>query len=132
VSIAIPVDQLPAAVAQRPFAYVVTVSAEGQAHVLAVQVVVEGHDLLMDVGRRTSANVGAGAEVMLVFPPVEPNTPPVVEHAAYSLVVDGTGAVADGRLRVHPTAAVMHRPAPPFTRSTASVATATADPRSTS
>lgn len=128
-------DQLPAVMAQRSFAYVVSVSDEGQAHVLAVQVAADGDDLVMDVGRRTSSNVASRVEVMLVFPPADSSESVTVDHPTYSLVVDGIGRVADGRLRVRPTSAVMHRPAPPFAASAAAPATATAtdtDPRSAS
>lgn len=108
-------EHLPAAVARRAFAYVTTVSAEGRAHVLAAQVVPDGLDLVMDVGRRTTSNVAVRPEVTLVFPPVESDGAAAMEHDAYSLVVDGMGSDRGGRLVVHPTGAVMHRPAPPFT-----------------
>jgi hypothetical protein len=121
VSVSVPLDQLATAVAQRAFAYVVTVSGEGSAHLLAVQVVADGDDLVMDVGRRTSSNVTERAEVTLVFPPIgaherEADAGEPGEHDAYSLVVDGSGSETAGRLRVRPTGAVMHRPAPPFSR----------------
>jgi hypothetical protein len=115
VSISVSLEHLPAAVARRAFAYVMTVSAEGRAHVLAVQVVPDGLDLVMDVGRRTTSNVAVRPELTLVFPPVGSGDAPSMEHDAYSLVVDGTGSDRGGRLVVRPTGAVMHRPAPPFT-----------------
>lgn len=120
-SVSVPLDQLATTVAQRAFAYVVTVSGEGSAHLLAVQVVADGDDLLMGVGRRTSSNVAERADVTLVFPPIgagdgEADGGERGEHDAYSLVVDGSGSAEDGLLRVRPTGAVMHRPAPPFTR----------------
>lgn len=111
-SIPVPLEQLPAAITARDFAYVVTVSAGGRAHLLAVDVTVRGDDLVMDVGGSSLRNVTERPDVTLVFPPIAGGHG---EHDAYSLVVDGSGAESDGRLVVRPGHAVLHRPAPPFT-----------------
>lgn len=92
-----------------------TVSDEGRAHVLAVDVVARDGVLIMDVGRSTLRNVAAAPEVTLVLPPIDGRSDVAGDHDAYSLVVDGTGEEVDGRLVVRPTGAVLHRPAPPFT-----------------
>lgn len=114
-SIAVSLDELPTAIAGRPFAYVMTVSEQGRAHVLAVDVVARDGVLLMDVGRSTLRNVATAPEVTLVLPPITGREGLADDHDAYSLVVDGTGEEIDGRLVVQPTGAVLHRPAPPFT-----------------
>ncbi len=110
-----PLDQLPTAIAARSFAYVMTVSDEGRAHVLAVDVVARDGRLIMDVGRSTLRNVATAPQLTLVLPPITARGGPADDHDAYSLVVDGTGEEIDGRLVVQPTGAVLHRPAPPFT-----------------
>jgi hypothetical protein len=115
VSIAVPLDQLPTAIAARSFAYVVTVSDAGRAHVLAVDLVARDGMLIMDVGRSTLRNVATTPELTLVLPPIDGRGDAAGDHDAYSLVVDGLGREDDGRLVVQPTGAVLHRPAPPFT-----------------
>ena len=87
------------------FAYLVTVSDEGRAHVLAVMPEVVGGGLLVDgIGKHSIANATAHADVTLVWPPAD--------KGGYSLIVDGTAAVGDGELTVTPTKAILHRPAP--------------------
>jgi hypothetical protein len=115
VSVTVPLDHLPTAIAGRPFAYVVTVSDAGRAHVLAVDVVARDGVLVMDVGRSTLQNVATSPQLTLVLPPITGREDAADDHDAYSLVVDGTGGEVDGRLVVQPTGAVLHRPAPPFT-----------------
>ena len=66
----------------------------------------EGDALAVEVGRRSTANASTRPEVSLLFP--------LRDAGDYSLIVDGTAAVAsieDGRLLVTPTKAVLHRPA---------------------
>jgi hypothetical protein len=63
----------------------------------------EGDVLATEVGRRTAANAGARPSVSLLFP--------VRADGDYSLIVDGTAAVAEGRVCVTPAKAVLHRPA---------------------
>ena len=67
----------------------------------------DGDLLATDVGSRTAANVGARPDVSLLFPVRSPGD--------YSLIVDGTAAVASDegrhRVRVTPARAVLHRPA---------------------
>jgi hypothetical protein len=67
----------------------------------------DGDRLTADVGRRSAANAVARPSVSLLYPLRTPED--------YSLIVDGTAAMAEGSdertLLVSPTKAVMHRPA---------------------
>ncbi len=108
-SVPVPLDRLRAAIAERgPGAYLLTVADDGRPHAVHAPVRWEGDVLIADVGRRSAANAGARPAVSLLYP--------VRSDGDYSLIVDGTAAVAtaDGgqRLRVTPTRAVLHRPAP--------------------
>ncbi len=85
-----------------PVAYLVTVSPEtGRPHVVSVSVGWKGGFLVCGAGSRTAANVGAGADVTLLWsPPAE---------VGYSLIVDGPASLAGSTLSVHPAGAVLHR-----------------------
>lgn len=109
----IPVDlaELGKAVAEHDFAYLVTISADGGAHLVAVRPVVAGDRLRVSgLGRSTMTNASARPIVTLAWPPRDPD--------AYSLIVDGRaetdGVLGDdgGELEVFPSRAVLHRPAP--------------------
>ena len=106
-SVNVDLDELAAKIGEYGFAYLVSVSAEGQAHVVAVTPdVVDGGVLLGGIGKKTSANLAANATATLVWPPVDPG--------GYSLLVDGT-ATSDAEaatVTVSPTRAILHRPAP--------------------
>ena len=88
-------------------AYVLTVSDDGRPHAVHAAVRWEGAALAAEVGRRSATNAQARPGVSLLFP--------VRSEGDYSLIVDGTAAVAPGdggqRVRVVPTRAVLHRPA---------------------
>jgi Pyridoxamine 5'-phosphate oxidase len=108
-SIPVSLDRLRSALEERgTSAYVLTVSDEGLPHVVHSAVRWEGDVLTASVGRRSAANAAARPTVSLLYP--------VRSDADYSLIVDGTAAVMpddDGhRLRITPTKAVLHRPAP--------------------
>ena len=107
-SIPVPLQRLRAALDERgPTAYLLTVSDDEGPHAVHVPVRWDGDVLIADVGKRTAANVLARPSVSLLHP--------VRSEGDYSLIVDGTAAVAtheDGhRLRITPTKAVLHRPA---------------------
>jgi hypothetical protein len=104
-SVEVPLDELPGAVAERDFAYLLTVGEDGRPRAVAVVVRAEGHELRAEVGHRTAANASARPAVSLVFPPAGTDR--------FSLVVDGTATVqADGAtVVVTATWAVRHRPA---------------------
>ncbi|MGB0973285.1 MAG: pyridoxamine 5'-phosphate oxidase family protein [Mycobacterium sp.] len=105
-SIKVDLDQLSAALADRAFAYLVTVSDDYRAHTVAVHPeLVEGRLGIDSVGKSTRRNASSHADVTLVWPPRE--------LGGYTLIVDGLATVAGGALTVEPTGAVLHRPATP-------------------
>jgi hypothetical protein len=66
-------------------------------------------------GRGSLANVAANPVVTLLFPPVDDAShagtrPPA--HPGFSLLVDGRAEVDGDDVRVTPTGAVLHKPAP--------------------
>ena len=83
-------------------AYVLTTGADGRPHAVLTTVGWSGERLELSSGGRTAANAGERPCVALLWPPVE--------AGGYSLIVDGNAEVADGRLLVEPTKAVLHRP----------------------
>ncbi|MDO8364006.1 MAG: pyridoxamine 5'-phosphate oxidase family protein [Actinomycetota bacterium] len=105
-SIAVPLEELPAALAAYPWGYLVTVGDDQRAHTLAVPTVWSDGGLQASVGRTTRANVLARPQLTMVFPHPSPGE--------YSLIVDGDARVGDdGALELRPTWAVLHRPALP-------------------
>lgn len=106
-SVKVDLDELAAKIGEYGFAYLVTVSGEGRAHVLAVTPdVVDGGVVLGGIGRHTLANVGENPTATLVWPPVV--------AGGYSLLVDGaaTSDAEAATVTVSPTKAILHRPAP--------------------
>jgi hypothetical protein len=98
------------------FAYLVTVDDDFRVHTVTVEP--ELREQVMDVGLiggKTRRNVESRSAVTLLWPPSEPG--------GYSLIVDGTGEIADvadsddgtAGLRVLPTRALLHRNADPTT-----------------
>jgi hypothetical protein len=107
-SIPVSVERLRAASEERgAFAYLLTAADDGRPHAVHVAVRWEGDVLAVDVGERSAANAAARPSVSLLYP--------VRADGDYSLIVDGTAAIAsrgDGhRLLITPTRAVLHRPA---------------------
>lgn len=104
-SIPVALPDLAQAMARYRFAYLLTGTDQGAPHAVTVSPVLQGGTLVIQgVGRRTGKNLQTRPEVGLVWPPAE--------VAEYSLIVDGTASVADGQVRITPTRAVLHRPAP--------------------
>jgi len=108
VSIPVALDRLRAAIAERgPGAYLITVTDDARPHVVHVAVAWDGDRLVTaEVGKRTAANAAARPSVSLLYPLRAPGD--------YSLIVDGTAAVAAEdaqRLSITPVKAVLHRPA---------------------
>jgi hypothetical protein len=98
------------------FAYLVTVDDDYRVHTVTVEP--ELREQVMDIGLiggRTRRNVESRSAVTLLWPPSEPG--------GYSLIVDGTGEIAEvadsdddtAALRVGPTRALLHRNADPTT-----------------
>lgn len=123
VSIQVQLGELADAMAVYRFAYMVTMSDDGRAHVVAVTPHWDGGALVVDgIGRRSAANLAARPAVTLVWPPLEP--------AGYSLILDGQAQGGDGdagngrdaepagaepagaAVTIVPSRAVLHRPAP--------------------
>jgi hypothetical protein len=108
-NIPVPLDRLRAALEERGGrAYVLTVCDNGRPHVVHGVVRWEGDTLAAEVGRHSAANAVTRPSVSLLYP--------VRSAGDYSLIVDGSVAVAphdDGpRLLITPTKAVLHRAAP--------------------
>ena len=108
-SISVLLRHLSAALGERGSgAYVLTVSEGGTPHVVHAQVVTAGDQLVASVGAHTADNARRRPRVSLLYPSRT--------EVDYSLIVDATAAVEvteDGpRLRLAPTRAVLHRPAP--------------------
>ncbi len=88
-SVKVDLNQLEAALAERPVAYLVTVSDDYRAHTVAVHpVLVDGMFGIDAVGNSTRRNASSHAVVTLVWPPRE--------SGGYTLIVDGVAIVADG------------------------------------
>ena len=86
-------------------AFLLTVSDDGRAHSVAVPVRWDADELVVPAGRTTSSNAQARSLVALLWPPPE--------RGGFSLIVDANAArVDDGQIRLEPTHAVLHRPAP--------------------
>lgn len=97
--------ELGAKIGEFAFAYLVTVSEDGHAHVLSVWPEVSADGLVVDgVGRHSQANAATQPDVTLVFPPADPS--------GFSLLVDGVAAVDGSTITVVPARAILHRPAP--------------------
>lgn len=82
--------------------YVVTVAADGRAHVVPARAAVaDGTVVVGGLGSRTRSNLAAGSVVTVLWSPAEPD--------GYTLIVDGTGEIHDDTMVVRPTRAVLHR-----------------------
>ena len=106
-SIPVALPTLADTMARYGFAYLLTSTDGGGApHAVAVTPVLRGEALVIgDLGRRSRSNIGPRPAVALVWPPKD--------EGDYSLIVDGQAAVEGDRVRISPTRAVLHRPAPP-------------------
>lgn len=103
-SIEVKLSQLREAVAERRFAYLLTVTDDQRVHaVMATPTVTDAGLELDGLGRRTRANLEQRSAVTLVWPPAE--------DGGYSLIVDGEAALGDEGAHIAPGRAVLHRPA---------------------
>ena len=104
-SIPVALDELrEIALQQAPFAYLLTVTDGSSAHAVAVTVSIGDGVVTCEAGKGSCANASARPNVSLLWPPGSPGD--------YSLIVDGDASVDGSTVRVAPTRAVRHRPAP--------------------
>jgi hypothetical protein len=89
---------------QAPFAYLLTTSDDGRPHAVAIRPAVGDDAITVEGGSRSCANAAARSKVSLLWPPAA--------HGDYSLIVDGDASVEGSTIRLHPTKALRHRPAP--------------------
>ena len=103
-SVAVAIEALTEKVAEfGPTPYLVTVGADGRAHVVSVRGRVEAALVRVSAGRTSRANVGVNPSVTLLWP--------APAGGPYSLIVDGEVNPDDAQdeLVVRPTRAVLHR-----------------------
>ncbi|OBK82161.1 hypothetical protein [Mycobacterium sp. 1165178.9] len=97
------------ALADYPYAYLITVDDEYRAHTVTVEPQLRETTLDIGlIGGRTRSNLARRADVTLLWPPTAPG--------GYSLIVDGSAEVSEAgaetaRLTVVPTRALLHRDA---------------------
>jgi hypothetical protein len=86
-----------------PAPYLITVTADGRPHTVAVGVDWDDRLLYAGAGSTTMVNVSERPAVSLVWPPITPG--------GYSLIVDGRASADQERERVliEPIKAVLHR-----------------------
>lgn len=103
VTIAVPLTELADRLAQHPWGYLVTVRDDGRAQSLAVPTQLVDGSLVATVGRGAASNALARPNVTMLFPGASGED--------FSLIVDGEATVAEDRIEITPTWAVLHRPA---------------------
>ncbi len=104
-SIAVELQQLGETLRRFPFVYLLSVGDQPRPHIIAVPAAVsDGVVVIAEVGRGTRSRIEGNELVTLLGPPYE--------AGGYSLIVDGTAVVSGDGVRVTPTWAVLHRPAP--------------------
>lgn len=96
------------ALADFPYAYLITVGDDYRSHTVTVEPELRGETLEVGlIGGRTQQNLVRRRDVTLLWPPAE--------AGGYSLIVDGTAEVSEAgdavRLGVAPTRALLHRDA---------------------
>ena len=104
-SIAVAIDRLGEEMARfGESAFVLTTSDDGRPHISHVTVTHEDGVLCCSVGGHSAGNARARSRIAVLWPP----------HSAdgFSLIVDADASVDGSELRLTPTKAVLHRPAP--------------------
>ena len=88
------------------WAYLLTVTDVGTPKIVAVTPAWDGSEMVLGVGGGSARNAAARPDVTVAYPPLDAD--------GYTLIVDGVARVAgDEEIRLAPTGAVLHRPAPP-------------------
>lgn len=104
-SIEVGLSELADAVARYRFAYLLTSDGDARPRAVAVTPGIDGESFVIDgIGRRSRDNLVARPDVTLLWPPGS--------VSGYSLIVDGLATMYGDSVRVAPTRAVLHRPAP--------------------
>ena len=104
-SIAVKVEDLGEAIERfGAAAFVLTTSDDGRPHVSHVAVTHDDGALHCTVGRHSAGNARVRAQIAVLWPPQSDD--------GYSLIVDADATVEGSELRMIPTKAVLHRPAP--------------------
>lgn len=86
--------------ASGPDVFLLTVSDGASPHAVSAEVRWDGDDLVVGAGRTTIRNVTASPAVTLLWP---------AAGRDYSLIVDGSGTVDGGVVRISPARAILHR-----------------------
>lgn len=81
--------------------YLLTGSADGRPHAIAVSVTWQEGTLVVSAGRRSLANIVARPLLSVMWP--------APDAAAYGLFLDGSGEVLGSEVVITPTRAVLHR-----------------------
>lgn len=107
-SVKVEVHELAAQLADRPLAYLLTVTDDQHPHAVAVTPSVADQALRFTdgLGRRTRAKLAARPDVTILWPPAAPG--------GYTLIADGRVTVEGDESPVAtflPVSAVLHRPA---------------------
>jgi hypothetical protein len=101
-SISVGLDELAGRIAERRGgAFLVTVGADGSAHVASVRPEWQGDNLTITSGRTSRANVAVHPTVTLLWPGEADDE--------YALLVDGHADATPDGLTVQPASAVLHR-----------------------
>ncbi|HUP72287.1 MAG TPA: hypothetical protein VM282_04505 [Acidimicrobiales bacterium] len=104
-SIAVAIDRLGEEMARfGDSAFVLTTSDDGRPHISHVAVTHEDGLLRCTVGGRSAGNARTRAQIAVLWPPSSTD--------GFSLIVDADATVDGSELRLTPTKAVLHRPAP--------------------
>lgn len=104
-SIPVALPELAQTLARYDFAYLLATRRQGTPRVVAVRPVLDNGVFTMHgVGKGTRECITARPQVTLVWPPHSSD-----EH---SLISDGSAEVANTVVRMTPTHAILHRPAP--------------------
>lgn len=104
-SIPVALPDLAATLQRYGFAYLLSTEADGSPRVVAISPVLwDGALLVSRAGRSSTENARRQPAVTLVWPPRA--------EQEYSLIVDGTARIVGESIRIRPSHAVLHRPAP--------------------
>jgi len=82
--------------------YLLTVTADATTRAVAVRPRLVDGRVVVGAGRSSSANVATNPRVTVLCPPTT--------EKGFTLLIDGTAAVAGDEIRIEPTSVVLHRP----------------------